>query len=37
MLSSGWVPDMFPKEEKDALLGKVRSAAKSNGYQDTPD
>lgn len=37
MLSSGWVPDMFPKEEKDAVLSKVRSEAKSAGYLDTPD
>jgi len=37
MLSSGWVPDMFPKEEKDAVLSKIRSEAKSSGYLDTPD
>lgn len=37
MLSSGWVPDMFPKEEKDAVLSKVRNEAKSAGYLDTPD
>lgn len=37
ILSSGWVPDMFPKEEKDALLGKIRNEAKSAGYLDTPD
>jgi len=37
MLSSGWVPDMFPKEERDAVLGKIRSEAKSAGYADTPD
>lgn len=28
---------MFPKEEKDALLGKIRNEAKSAGYLDTPD
>ena len=37
MLSSGWVPDMFPKEEMDTVLGKVRNEAKSAGYLDTPD
>lgn len=37
ILSSGWVPDMFPKEEKDAVLGKIRNEAKSAGYLDTPD
>lgn len=28
---------MFPKEEKDAVLQKVRNEAKSAGYMDTPD
>ena len=28
---------MFPKDELDGLLGKVRGEAKSAGYQDTPD
>jgi len=37
LLSSGWIPELFPKDELDALLGKVRSEAKSAGYLDTPD
>jgi hypothetical protein len=28
---------LFPKDELDGLLGKVRGEAKSAGYQDTPD
>ncbi len=37
MLSSGWVPDLFPKEEFDGLLGKIRTEAKSANYGDSPD
>mmetsp|Transcript_20734 Transcript_20734/g.31852 ORF Transcript_20734/g.31852 Transcript_20734/m.31852 type:complete len:370 (+) Transcript_20734:8490-9599(+) len=37
LLSSGWIPELFPKDELDGLLGKVRSSAKSAGFQDTPD
>lgn len=37
MLSSGWVPDLFPKDEFDGLLGKIRTEAKANNYGDSPD
>ena len=37
MLSSGWVPDLFPKDEFDGLLGKIRTEAKSANYGDSPD
>jgi len=37
LLSSGWIPELFPKEDLDGLINKVRSEAKQNGYQDTPD
>lgn len=37
LLSSGWIPELFPKDELDGLLGKIRSEAKSAGYLDTPD
>jgi dynein heavy chain len=32
LLSAGWIPELFPKDELDGLLGKVRSEAKANGY-----
>jgi dynein heavy chain len=31
MLSSGWIPELFAKDELDTVLGKVRQAAKSEG------
>jgi len=31
MLSSGWIPELFAKDELDTVLGKVRQAAKSDG------
>lgn len=37
LLSSGYIPELFPKDELDGLLGKVRGEAKSAGYLDTPD
>jgi len=37
LLSSGWIPELFPKDEIDGLLGKIRAEAKSAGYMDTPD
>lgn len=36
ILSAGYIPDLFPKEDLDGILGKVRSAAKAAGYEDTP-
>jgi len=32
LLSSGWIPELFPKDEIDGLIGKIRGEAKSNGY-----
>jgi dynein heavy chain len=37
LLSSGYIPELFAKDELDGLLGKIRGEAKANGYQDTPD
>lgn len=37
MLASGWIPELFAKDEMDGILGKVRNEAKSAGFQDTPD
>jgi len=34
MLSSGNIPDLFTREEYDALLGTVRNQAKALGYSD---
>lgn len=35
MLSSGWISDLFPKEETDALVQVLRNEAKANGVMDT--
>ena len=37
ILSSGYVPELFPSEEKDEILNKIRSEAKSNGVPDQPE
>jgi len=37
ILSSGWIPELFAKDEMDGILGKVRAEAKSAGFSDTPD
>ena len=37
VLSSGWIPEIFAKEELDGILGKVRTEAKAAGCMDTPD
>lgn len=37
ILSSGYIPELFAKDELDGWLNKVRAEAKSNGYADTPD
>jgi len=37
LLSSGYIPELFAKDELDALLGKVRAEAKGCGVEDTPD
>lgn len=37
ILSSGYVPEIFAKDELDEKMGKIRSEAKSMGVQDTPE
>ncbi|EQC33295.1 hypothetical protein SDRG_09276 [Saprolegnia diclina VS20] len=37
MLSSGWIPDLFAKEDVDVLLAGLRNEAKAQGVPDTPD
>jgi dynein heavy chain len=37
MLSSGVIPDLFAREEYDALLGTIRNQAKASGYSDDRD
>jgi dynein heavy chain len=37
ILSSGWISDLFPKDEIDALLGAIRGEAKAAGVPDTPE
>lgn len=37
LLSSGWIPDLFPKEDLDGLVGALRGEAKANGIPDTMD
>jgi dynein heavy chain len=32
LLSSGYIPELFAKDDLDALLGKVRGEAKSAGF-----
>ena len=36
ILSTGWIPGLFPKEEIDNILGSIQSAAKQNGIADDP-
>ena len=36
LLSSGWIPDLFPKEELTQLLAGVRTEARAQGVPDTP-
>jgi dynein heavy chain len=37
ILTSGWISDLFPREDQDALLNSVRKAAKAAGVPDTPE
>jgi len=37
LLSSGYIPELFAKDELDALIGKIRTEAKGCGYDDVPD
>lgn len=36
ILSAGYVPGLFPKEDLDGIIGKVRTEAKSSGIEDAP-
>lgn len=36
ILSAGYIPDLFAKDEVDGIVGKVRAEAKSNGVEDSP-
>lgn len=31
MLNSGWIFDLFPKEDTDTLIGNLRNEAKGEG------
>jgi dynein heavy chain len=37
LLSSGYIPELFPQDELDGLIGKIRSEAKQAGVNDVPD
>lgn len=37
MLNSGWIMDLFPKEDIDGLIGNNRGEAKGAGCPDTID
>jgi len=34
ILSAGYIPELFAKDELDGIIGKVRAEAKSNGVED---
>jgi dynein heavy chain len=34
ILSAGYIPELFAKDELDGIVGKVRAEAKSNGVED---
>lgn len=36
ILSAGYIPELFAKDELDGIIGKVRAEAKSNGIEDAP-
>lgn len=35
ILNNGWIQDLFPKEDVDAMIGNLRNEAKGNGVADT--
>ena len=37
LLATGWISDLFPREELDGLLGSLRGEAKAAGVPDNPD
>ena len=32
VLSSGWIPELYPPDEMDGILGKVRTEANGAGF-----
>jgi dynein heavy chain len=36
ILSAGYIPELFAKDELDGIIGKIRAEAKSNGVEDAP-
>jgi dynein heavy chain len=34
ILSAGYIPELFAKDEIDGIIGKIRAEAKSNGVED---
>lgn len=36
ILSAGYIPELFAKDELDGIIGKLRPEAKSNGVEDAP-
>ena len=37
MITSGWIPDLFPKEDLENILGSIANEAKSVGIPDNPE
>ena len=37
MITSGWIPDLFPKEDLENILGSIANEAKSAGIPDNPE
>jgi dynein heavy chain len=37
LLASGWIPELFPAEDLDAILQKIKAEAKGAGCGDQPD
>jgi len=37
ILNIGWISDLFPKEDIDAMVGGLRNEARGNGYSDNPE
>ena len=37
IITSGWIPDLFPKEDIDNILGSIANEAKSAGVPDSPE
>ncbi|KAK1747726.1 hypothetical protein QTG54_001689 [Skeletonema marinoi] len=36
IITSGWIPDLFPKEDIDTIIGAIANEANPTGYQTTP-